>query len=474
MADAAAQGIVPVAVRLERPRDGVRDRPDLALAARPPHQRAGHRRRADDRGLGEGPRRPARAARRRLRSPHHRGAVGDALLRSRLAAGRRPSRRHRGLRRRALRRAAAEAGGGRHRAGAAVRRRCATTRGTTCPSSCAARDDRLPRLRRPRRLSGHHARPLRRDRAARRRRRARGPLWLVAQGWVHPTDSSINVAIGAGRARGARRACRCEVADAGGRFRDRAGGPRLPGGQGQDDAASISSGVFARRRAAAAAPRRRTSRSSGIAWAGRSGRPGRARRRRAGSSSPPPSSRIRGYSVTEQTDAERRPSGRATCSRARRRAGATSRATTRASATCRELLRAVDDRYVIMNAGDELRLRFPEAPPPAPGLVRDFVVVGDGWVKDGDYNTTFSRTVLPLPTHADAPLRRRRPGGSRTIPSTARTRRTSRSYHTRYVSPDVAARGARRARRARCSDETAVRPPRPRRGLRRCCWRRRS
>ena len=33
-------------------------------------------------------------------------------------------------------------------------------------------------------------------------------------------------------------------------------------------------------------------------------------------------------------------------------------------------------------------------------MVRDFVLIGDGWVKDGDYNTTASRTVLPLPTHA--------------------------------------------------------------------------
>ena len=40
-ADAAPQGIVPVAVRVERPRDGVRHRPDLAIAARPAHQRAG-------------------------------------------------------------------------------------------------------------------------------------------------------------------------------------------------------------------------------------------------------------------------------------------------------------------------------------------------------------------------------------------------------------------------------------------------
>src|SRR5262249_13424420 len=35
----------------------------------------------------------------------------------------------------------------------------------------------------------------------------------------------------------------------------------------------------------------------------------------------------------------------------------------------RELLKTVDDRYVIMNAGDELRLRFPEGPTPAKGFV---------------------------------------------------------------------------------------------------------
>ena len=61
-----------------------------------------------------------------------------------------------------------------------------------------------------------------------------------------------------------------------------------------------------------------------------------------------------------------------------------------------------------MNAGDELRLSFPVPPkrPAAEGdsllgenLTRDFVLIGDGWVKDGDYNTSFSKTVLPLPRH---------------------------------------------------------------------------
>ena len=40
-------------------------------------------RRADDRGLGQGARRPARAAGRRVRPAHHRRALGDALLRPR-------------------------------------------------------------------------------------------------------------------------------------------------------------------------------------------------------------------------------------------------------------------------------------------------------------------------------------------------------------------------------------------------------
>jgi len=63
---------------------------------------------------------------------------------------------------------------------------------------------------------------------------------------------------------------------------------------------------------------------------------------------------------------------------------------------------------VIMNAGDEMALRFP-APSPAPaGWVRDYVLAGDGWIKDGDYNSTDSATVQPLPYHAktayDAPV----------------------------------------------------------------------
>lgn len=65
----------------------------------------------------------------------------------------------------------------------------------------------------------------------------------------------------------------------------------------------------------------------------------------------------------------------------------------------RELLDGVDDRYVIMNAGDEMRLMFAEAAAPRPGLVRSYVFISDGWEKDGDLNTQFGQTVLPLPRH---------------------------------------------------------------------------
>jgi hypothetical protein len=68
----------------------------------------------------------------------------------------------------------------------------------------------------------------------------------------------------------------------------------------------------------------------------------------------------------------------------------------------RPLLEAVDDRFVVMGSGDELRLLFPARSLPAlkPGWRRDFLLLVDGWAKDGDYNTAFSQSVEPLPFHA--------------------------------------------------------------------------
>jgi Tfp pilus assembly protein PilF len=102
----------------------------------------------------------------------------------------------------------------------------------------------------------------------------------------------------------------------------------------------------------------------------------------------------------------------------------------------RELLKKTDDRYVIMNSGDEMSLRFDEQPPPAAGLVRDFIIMGDGWIKDGDYNSTFSKTVLPLPYHAQReyntpPGRLEDEWAYRNHPDDWQ------NFHTRYVTPDV-------------------------------------
>jgi hypothetical protein len=101
----------------------------------------------------------------------------------------------------------------------------------------------------------------------------------------------------------------------------------------------------------------------------------------------------------------------------------------------KDLLLTVDDRYVIMNAGDEMLFRFAAAPAPGPGQKRDFVVRGDGWVKDGDYNTTFSRTVLPLPTHATGRYDRA-PGRLEDDPVYLQHKADFADYHTRYVAPE--------------------------------------
>ena len=102
----------------------------------------------------------------------------------------------------------------------------------------------------------------------------------------------------------------------------------------------------------------------------------------------------------------------------------------------RELLQGIDDRYVIVASGDELALRFSEQAPPPPGFVRDFILMGDGWIKDGDYNSTFSRTVLPLPHHAQREYETP-PGKLEDEVVYKRFPDDWQKYHTRYVAPDV-------------------------------------
>jgi tetratricopeptide (TPR) repeat protein len=257
-----------------------------------------------------------------------------------------------------------------------------------------------------------------------------GPLWLVARGWIHPTDSSINVAIGQGR-HDAPEGLSLWVADARGRYRPVRTGLGFPAGKDKTILIDLT-GVFA-----SSAPRRlRLATNLEIFWdrlGWAVGRPDVAVRTR----------RLdlkaadlvyRGYSVTEQPNqsAPERPRYvlAGTAPRWRDLEGYYTR-----FGDVIDLLRHVDDRYVIMNAGDELRLRFPEAPAAAEGLVRDFVVIADGWEKDGDYNTTFSRTVLPLPTHETGRYDRP-PRGLEDDGVYRRHPQDFAEYHTRYVTGD--------------------------------------
>jgi hypothetical protein len=66
-----------------------------------------------------------------------------------------------------------------------------------------------------------------------------------------------------------------------------------------------------------------------------------------------------------------------------------------------ELLETADDRFIIMGSGDEVRLLFEASQLPAlkEGFTRDFLLYVNGWVKDGDLNTAFARSVEPLPFH---------------------------------------------------------------------------
>jgi FG-GAP-like repeat len=271
------------------------------------------------------------------------------------------------------------------------------------------------------------------------------PLWLVANGWTYPTDSSINVAIGQGRLVRPN-GLSLEAQNETGRWITIDADLGFPGGKNKTILVDLGRVV---RAGVAHAQKVRLRTNLEVYWdwlAVADGldavslRTSRLQPHRA-------DLRYRGFSETTLT----RGAGVDGLSQANREApeepiyGRLANVTPRwrdlvgyytRFGDVRELVERVDDRYVIMNAGDELRLQFPVPPPPAAGWRRDFVLIGDGWEKDGDFNTSFSATVLPLPTHDRAnyqagsdvgdlendPVYRRHPDDWQT-------------YHTRFVTP---------------------------------------
>ncbi len=263
-----------------------------------------------------------------------------------------------------------------------------------------------------------------------------GELYLVAHGWVHPTDSSINVALSQGR-HAAPAGLALDVADAAGTFRPARTGLGFPAGKDKTILVPLHP------HAPATGPRRfRLTTNLEVFWDRLGWAVGRPDVSVTSVRVPLAAAdlRYRGFSETP-------PHAAGSPERPRYRvAGVAPRWLdlegfhTRFG-DVRPLLGTVDDRYVIMNAGDELALRFTEAPPVAAGHTRDFIVVADGWVKDGDYNTTASRTVLPLPTHASGRYDRR-PATLEDDPVYRQHAEDFATYHTRYVAP--AARAALR------------------------------
>jgi tetratricopeptide (TPR) repeat protein len=259
-----------------------------------------------------------------------------------------------------------------------------------------------------------------------------GPLWLIAQGWMHPTDSSINVAISQGEHEQAK-PLSLEVPDGRGGWQVARSNLGFPAGRKKICLFELT-GIFR-----PDSPRRLRLRTNlevywdVLEWA--QGLPATAPR--ITRLSPQAADlHYRGYSVINQAnDSSPELPDYNQLSGSRQRWRDLIGYYTRFGDVL-ELLARSDDRYVIMNAGDEMSFRFAAPPPPPSGWVRDFVIVGDGWIKDGDFNSTFSKTVLPLPYHArqqyttkpgrleDEWVYRRHPGDWQT-------------YHTRYVTTDV-------------------------------------
>jgi Tfp pilus assembly protein PilF len=260
-----------------------------------------------------------------------------------------------------------------------------------------------------------------------------GPLYLIAQGSIHDTESSVNVAITQGsrwRAHG----LSLEVPDGHGGWVTAQDNLGFPAGRKKTILFNLTN-VFR-----PGTPRRVRIRTNleiywdAIHWA--QGAPD-TQLKTVTLNPSVADLHYRGYSVMHMPGAARAPEVpdynqiEGTKQRWRDLIGYYTR-----YGDVRELVNKIDDRYVIVNSGDELSLRFPEQPPPSAGWVRDFVIVGDGWIKDGDYNSTFSKTVLPLPYHAKNEYTTR-PGRLEDEWVYQQHPDDWKNYHTRYVTPDV-------------------------------------
>jgi len=259
-----------------------------------------------------------------------------------------------------------------------------------------------------------------------------GPLYLIARGWVHPSDSSINVAISQGSHQQAR-PLSLEVPDGHGGWMVARPNLGFPAGRKKICLFDITN-VF--RPGAPHKVRLRTNLEvywDSIEWArGLPDTPIRVTHLAPSVAN----LHYRGYSVIHQANnsSPEIPDYNHLTSTTqiwRDLEGYYTR-----YGDVRELLSRIDDRYVIMNAGDEMSLHFQAPSAPPAGWVRDYIIAGDGWIKDGDYNSTYSRTVLPLPHH-DRTIYDTPPGKLEDEWVYKHHLEDWQTYQTRYVTPGV-------------------------------------
>ena len=274
-----------------------------------------------------------------------------------------------------------------------------------------------------------------------------GPLYLVASGWIHPTDSSINVAISQGK-HDPPRGLSLEVQDESGAWHTAKSGLGFPAGKNKTIQIRLDDAMIG----TASIPKSKIQTPIGhpkskihfrlrtnleIFW-----------------DSLAVASEVSGVKPVTQRigmqSAELRYRGFSAHSQANlsspdlpdyQNLDGSSHQWNDLIGYCtrfgdvKELLDKVDDRYVIMNAGDEMALQFRVPPSPPRGWKRDFVLIGDGWEKDGDLNTAYSKTILPLPYHGQKSYNTP-PGRLEDDPVVRRYPKDWQTYHTRYIMPD--------------------------------------
>jgi hypothetical protein len=258
-----------------------------------------------------------------------------------------------------------------------------------------------------------------------------GPLYLLGSGWTHPTDATVNIAIGQNSIPQPQ-GLSIEVPDSHGNWSAVKTNLGFPAGKMKTIVLDLT-GIFRTN-----APRKLRLRTNlevywdQLAWA--AGVPDRNHIQHLALSAA--ELRYRGFSAVKAADrsSPELPDYNTIASTGQIWHDLEGYVTRYGD--IRELLEKIDGRMAITNAGDEVRLRFPAPDGPPAGWKRDYIMIGDGWIKDGDFNSVYSKTVLPLPYHGmknydaapgkleDDPAYRLHPGDWQ-------------QFHTRYVTPDM-------------------------------------